>query len=51
MKKGKLVHRMVSPSQAKTLRAAIRNYRTIRRLLRAWEAETVKIIDTEKERK
>ena len=51
MKAGKLVHRMVSPDQAKILSAAIRNYRAIRRLLRAWEAETIKIMDTEKERK
>ena len=51
MKGGKLVHRNVSPGQAKTLRAAIRNYRAIRRLLRVWEAETMKIIDTENERK
>ena len=50
MKGGKLVHRMVSRGQAKALRAAIRNYRAIRRLLRAWEAETVKIIDTENKR-
>ncbi len=45
MKKGRLVHRMVSPAQAALLREAIANYRTLRRLLRAWETETVKLID------
>lgn len=47
MKKGRLVHRMVSPAQAALLRDAIANYRTLRRLLRAWETETVKLIDAE----
>jgi len=47
MKKGRLVHRMVSPAQAALLREAIANYRTLRRLLRAWETETVKLIDAE----
>ncbi len=40
MKGGKLVHRMVSARQAALLRAAIKNYRKVRQLLRAWEAET-----------
>jgi hypothetical protein len=47
MKKGRLVHRMVSPAQAALLREAIANYRTVRRLLRAWENETVKLIEAE----
>jgi len=51
MPHGKLVHRVVSPAQAGILRRAIANYRTLRRPLRAWDAETVKIRDTENERK
>jgi hypothetical protein len=47
MQAGRLVHRMVSPAQAALLRDAIGNYRTVRRLLRAWEKETVKLIDAE----
>lgn len=47
MQRGRLVHRMVSPVQAALLREAIGNYRTVRRLLRAWENETVKLIDAE----
>jgi hypothetical protein len=47
MKGGRLVHRMVSPSQAALLREAIANYRLLRRLLRAWETETVKLIEAE----
>ncbi len=51
MKGGKLVHRMVSPRQAALLRAAIRNYRKVLRLLRAWEAETERVIDAEDQRR
>ena len=47
MKGGRLVHRMVSPAQAARLREAIANYRRLRRLLRAWEDETVKLIEAE----
>jgi len=51
MKGGKLVHRMVSEEQAAFLRAAIDNYRTIRRLLRVWEDETVKVMEAQEEHK
>jgi hypothetical protein len=47
MKGGRLVHRMVSPAQAALLREAIANYRMLRRLLRTWEAETIKLIEAE----
>jgi len=50
MKGGKLVHRMVSAQQAALLRAAIKNYRKVRRLLRAWEAETEHVIEAEDQR-
>lgn len=45
MKDGKLVHRSLSPEQALVLRLALDNYRKVRGLLRAWEAETERIID------
>jgi hypothetical protein len=51
MKDGKLVHRMISTRQAARLRAAIKNYRTVRRLLRAWEAETERVIEAEDQRR
>ena len=44
---GKLVHRVVSPEQATLLRLAIANYRQARKLLRAWEKETERLIDAE----
>jgi hypothetical protein len=47
MKGGRLVHRMVSPTQAALLREAIANYRMLRRLLRTWENETLKLIEAE----
>jgi hypothetical protein len=50
MQGGKLLHRMVSARQAALLRAAIKNYRTLRRLLRAWEAETERVIEAEDQR-
>jgi hypothetical protein len=51
MQGGKLVHRMVSARQAALLRTAIKNYRTVRRLLRAWEAETERVIEAEDPRR
>src|ERR1700688_2181149 len=47
MKAGKLVHRYVSPAQATILRQAITNYRKVKKLLRAWEEETERLIDTQ----
>ena len=47
MKGRKLVHRMVSPEQAALLRLAIANYRQARKLMRAWEKETERLIDAE----
>jgi hypothetical protein len=51
MKGGELVHRMVSARQAALLRAAINNYRRVRQLLRAWEAETERVIEAEDQRR
>jgi hypothetical protein len=51
MKGGKLVHRMVSARQAALVRAAITNYRKVRRLLRAWEAHTERVIEAEDPRR
>lgn len=47
LKGGKLVHRVVSPEQAELLRLAIANYRQARKLLRAWEKETERLMDAE----
>ena len=47
MKGRKLVSRMVSPEQAALLRLAIANYRQARKLLRAWDKETERLIDAE----
>src|SRR5215510_8561588 len=47
LKGAKLVHRVVSPEQAALLRLAIANYRQARKLLRAWEKETERLIDAE----
>ena len=50
MQRGKLVHRLVSPEQARFLREAIANYRAVRKLLRTWEAETLKIMEAQEDR-
>lgn len=47
MKGGKLVHRYVSPQQADRLRQAIANYRKVKKLLRVWETQTERLIDSE----
>lgn len=51
MKHGRLVSRMVTPEQARVLRRAIANYRIVRRLLRAWEDQVVRMLETETQRK
>jgi hypothetical protein len=45
MKAGKLVHRIVSAEQAELLLRAIANYRRFKKLLRAWETETERLMD------
>ena len=47
MKAGKLLHRLVSPAQAQALGVAIANYRKAKKLLRAWEAQTERLINAE----
>ena len=47
MQAGKLVQRYVSAEQAVVLRRAIANYQKAKKLLRAWEVETERIIDAE----
>ena len=50
MKAGKLLHRLVSPEQARALGVAIANYRKVKKLLRAWEVETERLINAENPR-
>ena len=50
MQAGKLVHRRLSAAQAELLRPAIANYRKVKKLLRAWEAQTEQLIDAEARR-
>lgn len=43
---GRLVQRVLTTAQAKIVGRAIRNYKSIRRILLRWEQETVKVIET-----
>ena len=45
MVRGKLVHRYVTPEQARVLAKAIANYRKVQQLLRSWESETERVLD------
>jgi hypothetical protein len=47
MKGGKLVHRTVTAEQAALLRRAIANYRRAKKLMKAWEQETERLVDNE----
>jgi hypothetical protein len=47
MKGGVLVHRSVTPEQAELLQLAIDNFRKAKKLMRAWEEETERLIDLE----
>jgi hypothetical protein len=42
---GKHRHRMLSPKRAEFMRVAIGNYRKVKKLLKAWEAETVRLME------
>ena len=46
MLQGKFVHRVLTAEQARFLREAIHNHREILKLLRRWERETVRALDT-----
>jgi hypothetical protein len=45
LKGGKLRHRMLSRERAELIQLAISNYRKAKKLLKAWEAQTVRLID------
>src|ERR1017187_309201 len=45
LKGGKLRHRTLTPDQADFMRLAIANYRKTKKLLRAWEAQTLHLIE------
>jgi hypothetical protein len=45
LKAGTLRHRTLSPEQAGLMRLAIANHRKAKKLLRAWEAQTQRLID------
>jgi hypothetical protein len=47
LKGGKLVHRVVTPQQANLLQQAIDNQRLVKKLMRAWEEQTERLIDLE----
>jgi len=42
---GRVRHRMLSPERAELMRVAIGNYQTVKKLLKDWEAETVRLIE------
>jgi len=43
---GKVVQRVLSPEQAEVVARGIENYRSIRDLLRKWEDETVRTVES-----
>jgi hypothetical protein len=45
LKAGRLHHRSLTPKQAELMRRAITNYRKTKKLLRAWEVQTQKLIE------
>lgn len=42
---GKTRHRMLSPKRAALMRLAIANHRKVKKLLKAWEIQTVRLIE------
>jgi hypothetical protein len=51
MLKGRLVHHWLSPEEAPRFAAANKNYRELKRLLRAWERESLKLLEDPDRRK
>ena len=47
LKGGKLRHRTLTPEQAHIMRLAIATHRKAKKLLRAWEAQTLHLIELE----
>ncbi len=47
MKGGKLVNRMIAPEKVVVMRQAIANYRKAKKLLRSWETETERLINSD----
>lgn len=45
LKAGKLRHRTLSPQRAELMRLAIGNYRKAKKLLKVWEAQTLRLIE------
>jgi hypothetical protein len=45
-KRSLLLHRVVTVEQAQMIREAIKNLRTIQKLLRDWERETIRVIES-----
>lgn len=45
LKAGKLRHRTLSPQQAELMRLAIGNHRKAKKLLKAWEVQTLRLIE------
>ena len=50
MQAGKLVHRAVTPEQAVAVERAIANYRSLKIAMKAWERETIRLIEAESPR-
>jgi hypothetical protein len=44
LKAGKLRHRTLTPKQAELMRLAMANYRKVKKLLKAWELQTLRLI-------
>lgn len=51
MQRGRFVHQYLNADEAKMIRQAILNYRTIHKLLRLWEHETIRAMKTLKKKK
>ena len=51
MEDGRQVHRMISTEQAAFLKKAVTNHRAVLGLLRQWERQTVRILDSKQKRK
>ena len=49
LQKGKLLSQLLSPAQAQIVKQAIDNHWAIKRILRSWERETIKVLQASKD--
>ena len=49
LENGRLVHKYLSPEEAELVKRGIKNYRTLLKVSRQWESETIRMMEVKKQ--